>query len=105
LPRWLVFWEVMGRPATARLINLAKTVAIEGARFNITGNAVIVGVAQTDAPLVKEATDSLGKRLLWRRPADPEEIANAVAYLASDKAKYMSGATMNMMGGLDLFVV
>jgi 3-oxoacyl-[acyl-carrier protein] reductase len=89
----------------AGLINLAKTVAIEGARFNITGNAVIVGVAQTDAPLVKEATDSLGKRLLWRRPADPEEIANAVAYLASDKAKYMSGATMNMMGGLDLFVV
>jgi 3-oxoacyl-[acyl-carrier protein] reductase len=91
--------------AKAGLINLAKTVAIEGARFNITGNAVIVGVAQTDAPLVKEATDSLGKRLLWRRPADPEEIANAVAYLASDKAKYMSGATMNMMGGLDLFVV
>jgi len=90
--------------AKAGLIALAKTVAIEGARFNITGNAVIVGVAQTDAPLVKEATDSLGKRLLWRRPADPEEIANAVAYLVSDKAKYMSGATMNMMGGLDLFV-
>ena len=91
--------------AKAGLIALAKTVAIEGAKFNITGNTVIVGVAQTDAPLVKEATDSLGKRLLWRRPADPEEIANAVAYLASDKAKYMSGAAMNMMGGLDLFVV
>jgi 3-oxoacyl-[acyl-carrier protein] reductase len=91
--------------AKAGLIALAKTVAIEGAKFNITGNAVIVGVAQTDAPLVKEATDSLGKRLLWRRPADPEEIANTVAYLASDTAKYMSGATMNMMGGLDLFVV
>jgi 3-oxoacyl-[acyl-carrier protein] reductase len=91
--------------AKAGLIALAKTVAIEGAKFNITGNTVIVGVAQTDAPLVKEATDSLGKRLLWRRPADPEEIADAVAYLASDKAKYMSGANMNMMGGLDLFVV
>jgi 3-oxoacyl-[acyl-carrier protein] reductase len=90
--------------AKAGLIDLAKTVAIEGARFNITGNTVIVGVAQTDAPLVKEATDALGKRLLWRRPADPEEIANAVAYLASDEAKYMSGANMNMMGGLDLFV-
>jgi 3-oxoacyl-[acyl-carrier protein] reductase len=89
----------------AGLIALAKTVAIEGARFNITGNAVVIGMAHTDAPLVKEATDSLGKRLLWRRPADPEEIANAVAYLASDKAKYMSGAIMNMMGGLDLFVV
>jgi len=89
----------------AGLIALAKTVAIEGARFNVTGNAVIVGIARTDAPLTDEATETLGKRLLWRRPADPEEIANAIAYLASDKAKYMTGATMNMMGGLDLFVV
>jgi len=89
----------------AGLIDLAKTVAIEGARFNITGNAVIVGIAKTDAPLTEEATETLGKRLLWRRPADPEEIANAVAYLASDEAKYMTGAAMNMMGGLDLFVV
>jgi 3-oxoacyl-[acyl-carrier protein] reductase len=91
--------------AKAGLITLAKTVAIEGARFNITGNAVIVGIARTDAPLTEEATETLGKRLLWRRPAEPEEIADAVAYLASDKAKYMSGAMMNMMGGLDLFVV
>jgi 3-oxoacyl-[acyl-carrier protein] reductase len=91
--------------AKAGLITLAKTVAIEGAKFNITGNAVVIGMAQTDAPLVKEATENLGKRLLWRRPSDPEEIADAVAYLASDKAKYMSGAIMNMMGGLDLFVV
>ena len=91
--------------AKAGLIALAKTVAIEGARFNITGNAVIIGVAQTDAPLVKEASDSLGKRILQQRPAEPEEIADAVAYLASDKARYMSGAMMNMVGGLDLFVV
>jgi 3-oxoacyl-[acyl-carrier protein] reductase len=89
----------------AGLIALAKTVAIEGARFNITGNAVIVGIARTDAPLTDEATETLGKRLLWRRPAEPDEIADVVAYLASDKAKYMTGATMNMMGGLDLFVV
>jgi 3-oxoacyl-[acyl-carrier protein] reductase len=91
--------------AKAGLITLAKTVAIEGARFDITGNAVIVGIAQTDAPLAKDAAERLGKRLLWRRAARPEEIADAVAYLASDKAKYMTGAAMNMMGGLDLFVV
>jgi len=91
--------------AKAGLINMAKTVAIEGARFNITGNAVVVGIARTDAPLTDEATEKLGKRLLWRRPAEPEEIAGAVAYLASDEAKYMTGAVMNMMGGLDLFVV
>jgi 3-oxoacyl-[acyl-carrier protein] reductase len=91
--------------AKAGLIALAKTVAIEGARFNITGNAVVIGIAQTDAPLVKEASESLGKRMLWQRPAGPEEIADAVAYLVSDEAKYMTGAVMNMMGGLDLFVV
>jgi 3-oxoacyl-[acyl-carrier protein] reductase len=89
----------------AGLIALAKTVAIEGARFNITGNAVIVGVANTDAPLTDEARDRLGKRLLAQRLAEPADIADAVAYLASEEARYMTGATMNMMGGLDLFVV
>ena len=89
----------------AGLIALAKTVAIEGARFNITGNAVIVGIAKTDAPFPGEPAEVLGRRLLWRRAADPSEIADAVSYLASDEAKYMTGTTMNMMGGLDLFVV
>jgi 3-oxoacyl-[acyl-carrier protein] reductase len=89
----------------AGLINLAKTVAIEGAKFNITGNAVIVGIAKTDAPMSDDVIEMLGKRLLSQRLAEPEEIADAVAYLASDEAKYMTGATMNMMGGLDLFVV
>ena len=89
----------------AGLINLAKTVSIEGGRFNITGNAVIVGVAETGAPLADEVREKLSRRLMTRRLAEPEEIADAVAYLASDKAKYMVGATMNMMGGLDLFVI
>jgi 3-oxoacyl-[acyl-carrier protein] reductase len=91
--------------AKAGLINLAKTVSIEGGRFNITGNAVIVGVAETGAPLADEVREKLSRRIMTRRLAEPEEIADAVAYLASDKAKYMVGSTMNMMGGLDLFVV
>jgi 3-oxoacyl-[acyl-carrier protein] reductase len=91
--------------AKAGLIAMAKSVAIEGARFNITGNAVVVGVAKTDAPLTDEAKERLGRRLLAQRLAEPQEIANAVAFLASDEAQYMSGAVMNMMGGLDLFVV
>ena len=89
----------------AGLIALAKTVAIEGARFNITGNVVIVGVAHTDAPMSDDVIERMGRRLLARRLAEPAEIANAVAYLASDEAKYMTGSVMNMMGGLDLFVV
>ncbi len=89
----------------AGLIALAKTVAIEGGRFNITGNAVIVGVAHTDAPMSDDVSEKLSKRIMTRRLAEPEEIADAVAYLASEEANYMTGATMNMMGGLDLFVV
>jgi 3-oxoacyl-[acyl-carrier protein] reductase len=99
------YGQVSYGAAKAGLINLAKTVAIEGARFNITGNAVIVGIAQTDAPLTDEAKEKLGKRLVFKRVAEPDEIAGAVAYLASDESKYMTGATMNLMGGLDLFVV
>jgi 3-oxoacyl-[acyl-carrier protein] reductase len=91
--------------AKAGLIALAKTVAIEGARFDITGNALIVGIANTDAPLSDEARPKLEKRILARRLAEPQEIADAVAYLVSDEARYMTGAVMNMMGGLDLFVV
>jgi len=91
--------------AKAGLITLAKTVAIEGAKFNITSNAVIVGIADTDAPLGEGARRKLESRILSKRLAEPGEIADAVAYLASDKAKYMTGAAMNMMGGLDLFVV
>jgi len=43
--------------------------------------------------------------MLTSRLAEPREIADAVAYLVSDEAQYMTGAVMNMMGRLDLFVV
>lgn len=91
--------------AKAGLISLAKSVALEGGRFNITGNAVLVGVAKTGAPLADEVRQKLESRILARRLAEPQEIADAVAYLVSDEAQYMTGAVMNMLGGLDLFVI
>jgi 3-oxoacyl-[acyl-carrier protein] reductase len=90
--------------AKAGLISLAKSVALEGGRFNITSNAVLVGVANSGAPLADEVRQKLESRILARRLAEPQEIANAVAYLVSAEAEYMTGAVMNMMGGLDLFV-
>jgi 3-oxoacyl-[acyl-carrier protein] reductase len=90
--------------AKAGLISLAKSCALEGARFNITANVVLVGVAASGAPLADEVRQKLESRILSRRLSEPQEIADAVAYLASDKARYMSGAVMNMLGGLDLFV-
>jgi 3-oxoacyl-[acyl-carrier protein] reductase len=92
--------------AKAGLISLAKSAALEGARFNITVNCVLVGIAATDAyaKLPETVREKVEKKTAIGRPADPQEIANAVAFLASDEAKYMTGAVMNMLGGLDLFV-
>jgi 3-oxoacyl-[acyl-carrier protein] reductase len=93
--------------AKAGLIGLAKSTALEGARFNITANCVLVGVANTEAyfePIAPEIRERFEKRIALRRPATPQEIAEAIAFTVSDKAAYMTGAIVNMMGGLDLFV-
>jgi len=93
--------------AKAGLIGMAKSIALEGARFNITANCVLVGTANTEAyyePITLEIRERFEKRIALRRPAQPEEIAEAIAFTVSDKAAYMTGAIVNMMGGLDLFV-
>jgi 3-oxoacyl-[acyl-carrier protein] reductase len=93
--------------AKAGLIGLAKSAALEGARFNITANCVLVGIAYTEAyyePIPEEVCQRIEKRTAIGRPADTQEIADAVAYVVSDEARYMTGAVMNMVGGLDLFV-
>lgn len=93
--------------AKAGLIGLAKSTALEGARFNITANCVLVGTANTEAyyePIPEEVRQRLEKKIALKRPAAPSEIADAIAFVASDKAAYMTGAVVNMMGGLDLFV-
>jgi 3-oxoacyl-[acyl-carrier protein] reductase len=93
--------------AKAGLIGLAKSAALEGARFNITANCVLIGTANTESyyePIPEETRQKFEKRIALRRPADPKEIGDAIAFVASDKAAYMTGAILNMMGGLDLFV-
>lgn len=92
--------------AKAGLIALAKSSALEGARFNVTANCVLIGVAATDATLLlnEEARQKVERRTAPRRFAEPQEIADAIAYVVSDQAGYMTGAVMNMLGGLDLFV-
>ncbi len=90
--------------AKAGLISLAKSVALEGARYNITANCVLVGISSTDAyaTLPEPVREKVEKKTAIGRPATPEEIADAVVFAVS--GGYMTGATVNMMGGLDLFV-
>lgn len=93
--------------AKAGLIGLAKSAALEGARHNITVNCVLVGTANTEAyyePIAPEIRERFEKRIALRRAAEPHEIADAIAFTVSEKNGYMTGAIVNMMGGLDLFV-
>ncbi len=93
--------------AKGGLISLAKSAALEGARFNITANCVLVGIAATDNhfQLPEANRQKIEARTAFKRAATPEEIADAIAYLASDSGAYMTGAIMNMLGGIDLFIM
>jgi 3-oxoacyl-[acyl-carrier protein] reductase len=92
--------------AKAGLISLAKTVALEGARYNITGNSVLIGISETESyqMLPEPVRQKVEQKTVFKRAAQPQDIANAVVYLASDEGNYMTGAVMNMLGGMDLFV-
>jgi 3-oxoacyl-[acyl-carrier protein] reductase len=94
--------------AKAGLVGLAKCVALEGARFNITANCVLVGMAQTEAydePIGEEVRKNIEKKIAFRRAASPQEVADAIAYVVSEKARYMTGSIVDLMGGLDLFII
>jgi 3-oxoacyl-[acyl-carrier protein] reductase len=65
-------------------------------------NAVAPGFIQTDltANLPKELTDELDKRIPLERWGQVEDIAHAVAFLASDEASYITGHVLSVDGGL-----
>ena len=89
------------------VIAFTKTLAREMARYKINVNCVCPGPADTplfaelgqDQPRLREA---LEKAIPWRRLARPEDIANAVAFLVSDEAEYITGQTLSVSGGLTM---
>jgi 3-oxoacyl-[acyl-carrier protein] reductase len=90
----------------AGLIGLTKTIALEGARFGITANAITLGIIGTDSfyDLPDKIRDKILKRVAIRSEGDPEDVASMVSFLVSDDAKYVTGANIMLTGGLDLFV-
>ena len=69
-------------------------------------NAIVPGVIGTEAfnfgnPAMNER---MVERTALRRPGEPQEIANAVAFLCSDLASYITGVGLNVSGGIELFV-
>lgn len=91
----------------AGLIGLTKTIALEGARFGITANAVTLGIIGTDAfyDLAEKARASVINRVPMQKEGSPEDVASMVVFLASEEARYINGANVMVTGGLDLFVI
>ncbi|HEU4522495.1 MAG TPA: SDR family oxidoreductase, partial [Thermoanaerobaculia bacterium] len=86
----------------AALIGFTKSLALEIGSRNVTVNAVAPGfiqTAMTDA-LGAEAREKLEERIALKRLGTPEDIANAVVFLASDQAGYITGTVLNVSGGL-----
>ena len=96
--------------AKGGVIAFTKTIARENARYGITANAIAPGPIET--PLLMQALElgELGEKVVetmksatqMRRLGSPQEVAAAVAFLASDDASYVTGETLGVSGGLGM---
>ena len=82
----------------AAVIAFTKTAAVEVARRGVTINAVAPGLIATD--MTGDVPDAMRERIPAQRSGTPEEVAAAVAFLASDAAAYVTASTLYVDGGL-----
>ncbi|OGO95635.1 MAG: 3-oxoacyl-[acyl-carrier-protein] reductase [Coxiella sp. RIFCSPHIGHO2_12_FULL_44_14] len=88
--------------AKAGLIGFSKSIAQELAGYGITINCVAPGFIETDMTqsLSEKQQETIFAKIPMRRMGRPQEIASAVAFLASDQAAYITGETLHVNGGM-----
>lgn len=99
--------EAVYSAAKGGIVAFTKTLARETARYGLTANAVCPGPA--DTPLFAQISEenpklrtALERSIPLRRLAQPEDLANAVTFLASPRSAYITGQTLSVSGGLTM---
>lgn len=95
------FGQVNYSAAKAGMIGFTKALALESAAKGITVNVICPGYIETDMTggMKQEVLDSIVKQIPVARMGQPEEIADIVAFLVSDKAGFITGSTIAANGG------
>ncbi|HSW20557.1 MAG TPA: 3-oxoacyl-ACP reductase FabG [Ramlibacter sp.] len=89
--------------AKAGLIGMAKALAIEEGRYGITVNCIAPGFMETEMVQALPTYETLKERAVKAQPikrvGQPDDIADAVAFLASERAGFISGEVLHVTGG------
>ena len=103
-------WEAVYAGAKGAVIAFSKTIARELARYKINVNVVCPGLTETpllgavrgQSEQTAKIIEAVTKATPFRRPAKPEEIADAVLFLTSPAANFITGQTLSVSGGLTM---
>ncbi|HVB78270.1 MAG TPA: SDR family oxidoreductase [Candidatus Nitrosotalea sp.] len=101
------FGQASYSASKAGLLGLMRTAALEGGRHGITANALVPGIIMSEAGQTAALTNPMYERFkarsVLRRFGEPAEIAATIAFLCSEEAGYITGAAIEVAGGLPLF--
>jgi 2-hydroxycyclohexanecarboxyl-CoA dehydrogenase len=96
--------------AKGGIVAFMKAIARENARYGVTANSIAPGPIETPLLMGAKEFGEIGERVIetmrggtqMKRLGQPEEVAAAVAFLASDDATYVTGETLGVSGGLGM---